>query len=418
MGASASCLSDGISICRNNGVAPSAIGIDESKLCVPFHRSHPSKSSTNGYAMTYKIGEGSFADVRVAISRKSKDNGKKVVIKQIKYAFVLPKYRNELAWEFNILSQLKHPGIVELYDVYKHKEDYYMVMEYLSGGELFDSLCAREYYCEEDARRVLLNIMQAVSYMHMHNVIHRDIKPENLILRDKSKHPQVKLVDFGFARVLREGTDPPSDLRGTALYVSPEMVKRLPYGKEVDIWSLGCNLYIMLSGIVPFETKDIDELYSMIENGSYSFPEKYWSGVSDSAKDLITRMMTVDPKHRYTAEQVLNHPWMMNKAKNDRDITKNLEQMRIWNAARKLRVSALGVRSVVAFQLAGARHRRAVKSAAQHARRLGEKGIPWTLTAEEIASAELIENSTTSKSKTANEAVSISESILELPYNN
>eukprot|EP00602_Paraphysomonas_sp_CaronLab_P004678 CAMPEP_0185018180 /NCGR_PEP_ID=MMETSP1103-20130426/989_1 /TAXON_ID=36769 /ORGANISM="Paraphysomonas bandaiensis, Strain Caron Lab Isolate" /LENGTH=370 /DNA_ID=CAMNT_0027547901 /DNA_START=263 /DNA_END=1375 /DNA_ORIENTATION=- len=369
--------------------------------------------------MTYKIGEGSFADVRVAISRKIKDNGKKVVIKQIKYAFVLPKYRDELAWEFNILSQLRHPGIVELYDVYKHKDDYFLVMEFLSGGELFDSLCAREYYCEEDARRVMLNITQAISYMHRHNVIHRDIKPENLILRDKSKNPMVKLVDFGFARVLREGVEPPSDLRGTALYVSPEMVKRVPYGKAVDIWSLGCNLYIMLTGVVPFETRDIDELYNMIANGSYTFPEKYWGGVSNSAKDLVSRMLTVDPSRRYTAEQVLNHPWMRNKAKHDRDITKNLEQMRIWNSARKFKVSAIAVHYAVAFQLAGARHRRAIIAAAKHAKALNEKGISWTLTADEIASAEKIVDSSPSKSKTSvKEAALLDESNLDLPCNN
>jgi serine/threonine protein kinase len=137
-------------------------------------------------------------------------------------------------------------------------------MEYLSGGELFDAICEKQFYREGDAREVLKNIADAIQFMHARNVIHRDIKPENLILSDKTPNARVKLVDFGFARVLGGGREDPADLRGTALYVSPEMIKREPYNKSVDIWSMGCNLYILLSGVVPFEAKTTEELYPQI----------------------------------------------------------------------------------------------------------------------------------------------------------
>lgn len=137
-------------------------------------------------------------------------------------------------------------------------------MEFLSGGELFDVICEKQYYEENDARMVIKDIAEGIRYMHSKNVIHRDIKPENLVFMDKSSNSIVKIVDFGFARVLGGGREAPSDLRGTALYVSPEMIKLEPYDKCVDIWSMGCNLYILLSGVVPFEAKTTDVLYPKI----------------------------------------------------------------------------------------------------------------------------------------------------------
>ena len=129
---------------------------------------------------------------------------------------------------------------------------------------MFDAICEKQFYQESDARDVLKNIADAIQHMHDRNVIHRDIKPENLVLSDKTPNAVVKLVDFGFARVIGGGREAPSDLRGTALYVAPEMVAKEAYGKAVDIWSMGCNLYILLSGIVPFEAKTVEELYPLI----------------------------------------------------------------------------------------------------------------------------------------------------------
>lgn len=179
-------------------------GINEHKISVPFHKTNPSVSSSNtcGYEIAYKIGEGAFSDVRVAY-RKS--NREKVAIKEINMSYYLKEYVNESHFEFNILSQLSHPDVIKIYEVFYSKKVYHMVSELLLGGELFDSICEREYYTEGDARKVMQTATETLRYCHSLQVIHRDIKPENLILQDKSPGAKIKLIDFGFARVVKEG---------------------------------------------------------------------------------------------------------------------------------------------------------------------------------------------------------------------
>lgn len=137
-------------------------------------------------------------------------------------------------------------------------------MEYLSGGELFDAICEQEFYRESDARKVMMSITGAILYCHNHGVMHRDLKPENLILVDNSPDTDVKLIDFGFATLFGPGIPKCTQLCGTPGYVAPEMLSGQPYGPEVDIWSLGVILYVLLAGIPPFASFDRDELYKLI----------------------------------------------------------------------------------------------------------------------------------------------------------
>jgi serine/threonine protein kinase len=145
------------------------------------------------------------------------------------------------------------------------------VTEYLSGGELFDAICDKEIYLEDDARKVMRCMTQAISHCHARDVLHRDIKPENLVLASKASYASVKLIDFGFARLVGPGHEAPHDLRGTPYYLAPEVIKQIPYGKPADIWSLGCILHVMLVGTVPFESHDIDKLYKLIQVPPSSF---------------------------------------------------------------------------------------------------------------------------------------------------
>lgn len=179
--------------------------INEHKLCVPFHKSHPtvSSSKTCGYEIAYKLGDGAFSDVRAACRKDNKD---KVSIKELNLAYYVKEYVKEAQFEFNILSQLNHPYILKLYEVFYSKNVYYMVTELLLGGELFDSICERDRYTENDARKVMQTVTETLRYCHNRKVIHRDIKPENLILQDKSSNSKIKLIDFGFARVVPEKT--------------------------------------------------------------------------------------------------------------------------------------------------------------------------------------------------------------------
>jgi calcium-dependent protein kinase len=187
-------------------------GVDEQKICVPLRRH--SKPLCK-YEMAFKIGDGAYSDVRFAYR---KDNKEKVCIKEINMTFYTAEYSKQLSYEFNILSQLNHPDIVKLHEVFHYKSMYYMVTEPLSGGDLFDSICDRDSYTEEDARRVMKSTTEALQYCHSHNVMHRDIKLENIILVDSSPNSKIKLIDFGFARVVH-GDDKLTDIRGELVYM-------------------------------------------------------------------------------------------------------------------------------------------------------------------------------------------------------
>jgi serine/threonine protein kinase len=138
-------------------------------------------------------------------------------------------------------------------------------MEFLSGGELFDAICQQEYYMEGDARRVMHSLLTAVEYLHQHGVMHRDLKPENLILINNSRDTDIKIIDFGLATTFGGIQPKPTSLCGTPGYVAPEMLKMSPYGPEVDMWSVGVIMYVLLSGMAPFSHPDIAELFQLIQ---------------------------------------------------------------------------------------------------------------------------------------------------------
>jgi serine/threonine protein kinase len=211
---------------------------------------------------------GAFSECRVAIK---KNGSKKVVIKHIHTDYVLPNYKNQIHFEFDILSQLSHPSVLHLEEVFSCYGDYFMVTEHLGGGELFDVICDKEVYLEEDIRHIMVSVIRALKYCHSRNVIHRDIKPENLILSTKSSYNSVKIIDFGFARVIGNGKELPHDLRGTPYYLAPEVIKQVPYSKPVDIWSMGCIFHLLLVGVLPFESHDIDKLYKLIQVSNSPF---------------------------------------------------------------------------------------------------------------------------------------------------
>ena len=190
-----------------------SVGVNERKAFVSVHKHHPTVTSsmTAGYDIAFKVGEGGFSDVRAAYPKGNDEE--KVCIKEIKLANYEKRFLNEVEYEFNILSQLSHPNIVQIYEVFAHKKSYFIVMELLHGGELFDAICLRERYTESDARDVMKTALEALTYCHKLNVMHRDIKPENFILVNKTFNSPIKLIDFGFARVLKEG-EKLSDLRG------------------------------------------------------------------------------------------------------------------------------------------------------------------------------------------------------------
>lgn len=237
------------------------------------------------------------------------DEQVKVAIKEINLRTLGKQQLQDLNMEMNILSQLDHESIVEIYAVYTLPDKLFMVTEYLRGGELLTAICKRDHYHERDARRVMWQVTSALQYMHARRVIHRDIKPMNLILAERTLESPVKIADFGFAAIdCDEIRRPGRFLCGTPGYIAPEVLSYRSYSTKVDMWSLGIVLYVLLSGYMPFPTDESGEEH--VKRGRIVFPPARFARVSHGAKDLIQRLLMVDPEQRLSATQVLQHPWM------------------------------------------------------------------------------------------------------------
>lgn len=211
--------------------------------------------------------------------------------------------------EIKVLKSLHHPNIIHLEETFESPDRIYMVMELMMGGELFDYVVEKGTLSEEEASVIVRKITSAVAYMHNMNIIHRDLKPENLLLTTQGTDAEVKLIDFGLAKIMRESVA--SSFLGTKGYLAPEMLQRQSYDKSIDMWSLGVIVFVLLCGCLPF-----DDDSSKIANESVArkkfalrFP-KWASNLSPSAKDLLHNLLEINPKERYTADQALNHPWV------------------------------------------------------------------------------------------------------------
>lgn len=261
------------------------------------------------YELGKEIGAGNFSIVREGFNKKTRQP---VAIKIVDKANVDVR-RESLVREVAIMKGLNHPNIVKFHDVFESPRRVYLVMEMLTGGELFDRI-VNQYpsgYSERDASRLVRKIVSAVSYLHSKNVVHRDIKPENLLFQSDSFDSEIKLTDFGLAKFFTKDVS----LRtacGTPSYVAPEVLLDLPdgYGPAVDMWSIGVVTYILLCGFPPFYSDDAGVLFDKIKSGKFEFPAPYWNSISPSAKHLVSRLLQVDPKARLTLDKTISHPWI------------------------------------------------------------------------------------------------------------
>ncbi|BGP74400.1 Calcium/calmodulin-dependent protein kinase type I [Rhodotorula toruloides] len=188
----------------------------------------------------------------------------------------------------------------------------YLVTDLCQGGELFDRICAKSYFLEEDAAKLVRTVMGAVEYLHSHGIVHRDIKPENLLYRSKDEDSDLLLADFGLSKVMDDQQfSALTTTCGTPGYMAPEIFKKLGHGKPVDIWAMGVVTYFLLCGYTPFDRDNqVDEIQAIC-NADYAFePEEYWTGVSDTARDFINRCLVIDQTKRMTATEALAHPWL------------------------------------------------------------------------------------------------------------
>jgi len=300
------------------------------------------------YTIGDKLGEGAFSVVHIC---HLKDTNEKFAVKIIRKSGLTPDDLVSLQSEIAIMRELDHPHIIKLMEVYNEPTNYYLVQELVGGGELFDRIVAKTVYNEKEARDLVRVLLSTLSYLHSHNVAHRDLKPENLLLTSDRDDADIKIVDFGFAKHTR-GNDLDS-VCGTPDYVAPEILMRRHYGTKCDIWSTGVITYIILGGYAPFYDENEAELFKKIKKGEYRFDSPFWDHISDEAKDLITHMLTVEPDLRLSADELLQHPWMVNSDEvlQSRDITESLSEFRKLQARRKFKGAVHTIQAIRRFSL-------------------------------------------------------------------
>ncbi|KAM9234160.1 ribosomal protein S6 kinase alpha-2 isoform 1-T1 [Dugong dugon] len=264
---------------------------------------------TDGYEIKEDIGVGSYSVCKRCVHKAT----------DAEYAVkIIDKSKRDPSEEIEILLRYgQHPNIITLKDVYDDGKYVYLVMELMHGGELLDRILRQRCFSEREASDVLCTITKTMDYLHSQGVVHRDLKPSNILYMDESGNPEsIRICDFGFAKQLRAENGLLMTPCYTANFVAPEVLKRQGYDAACDVWSLGILLYTMLAGFTPFANGPDDtpeEILARIGSGKYALSGGNWDSISDAAKDVVSKMLHVDPHQRLTAVQVLKHPWIVNR---------------------------------------------------------------------------------------------------------
>uniref|UniRef100_A0A8D2LPG8 non-specific serine/threonine protein kinase n=1 Tax=Varanus komodoensis TaxID=61221 RepID=A0A8D2LPG8_VARKO len=264
---------------------------------------------TDGYEIKEDIGVGSYSICKRCVHKATETE---FAVK------IIDKSKRDPSEEIEILLRYgQHPNIITLKDVYDDGKYVYLVMELMRGGELLDRILRQKCFSEREASAVLCTISKTVDYLHSQGVVHRDLKPSNILYMDESGNPDsIRICDFGFAKQLRAENGLLMTPCYTANFVAPEVLKRQGYDAACDIWSLGILLYTMLAGFTPFANGPDDtpeEILARIGSGKYALTGGNWDSISEAAKDIVSKMLHVDPHQRLTAAQVLRHPWIVNR---------------------------------------------------------------------------------------------------------
>ncbi|NXN92793.1 DAPK3 kinase, partial [Rhinopomastus cyanomelas] len=282
------------------------------------------------YEIGEELGSGQFAIVKKC---REKGTGVEYAAKFIKKrqsrASRRGVSREEIEREVAILQQILHANIIKLHDVYENKTDVVLILELVSGGELFDFLAQKESLSEEEATRFIRQILDGVSYLHSKKIAHFDLKPENIMLLDNNiPIPHIKLIDFGLAHKIEDGVEF-KNIFGTPEFVAPEIVNYEPLGLAADMWSIGVITYILLSGASPFLGETKQETLANITAVNYEFDEEFFSSTSDLAKDFIQKLLVKDTRKRLTIQEALSHPWITLKEETKVQENKKVENTQL-----------------------------------------------------------------------------------------
>ncbi|CAI8586697.1 unnamed protein product [Vicia faba] len=303
----------------------------------------PMEDVKSTYSIGKELGRGQFG---VTYLCTHKTTGKQYACKTIaKRKLVNKEDIEDVRREVQIMHHLTgQPNIVELLGAFEDKQSVHLVMELCAGGELFDRIIAKGHYTERAAASLLRTIVQIVHTCHSMGVIHRDLKPENFLLLSKDETSPLQATDFGLSVFYKQG-EVFKDIVGSAYYIAPEVLKR-KYGPEVDIWSVGAMLYILLCGVPPFWAETENGIFNAILRGHVDFSSDPWPSVSPAAKDLVRKMLNSDPKQRLTAYEVLNHPWIKEDGEApdtplDNAVLNRLKQFRAMNQFKKVALKVI-----------------------------------------------------------------------------
>uniref|UniRef100_A0A5B6Z4A6 non-specific serine/threonine protein kinase n=1 Tax=Davidia involucrata TaxID=16924 RepID=A0A5B6Z4A6_DAVIN len=272
-----------------------------------------SKLFTSRYEVGEEVGRGHFGYTCSATSKKGDLKGQQVAVK------VIPKSKmttaiaiEDVRREVKILRALTgHNNLVQFYEAFEDHDNVYIVMELCEGGELLDRILSRGgKYSEDDAKAVMVQILNVVAFFHLQGVVHRDLKPENFLFTTKDENSQLKAIDFGLSDFVRRD-EKLNDIVGSAYYVAPEVLHR-SYSTEADVWSIGVIAYILLCGSRPFWARTESGIFRAVLKADPSFDEAPWPSLSTEAKDFVKRLLNKDPRKRMSAAQALSHPWIRN----------------------------------------------------------------------------------------------------------
>jgi len=257
------------------------------------------------YELGEVIGEGGYSVVYRA--KRKKDGAVYAVKKITKIEEGL--FVDLLLREIYIMKKLNHPNVLKLYDVFEDEDYFWLVLEFVDGSELFDKIVDRVNYSEKDSANIVKQLVKAMKYLHQNNIVHRNLKPETILSQGEGDDEIVKVDDFGF-----ENFESEEELLGSSCrfpgYVAPEVLTEDVYTNASDMFSVGVITYILLSGYPPFYDESPRKIYEKIANVKFDFDDPAWKNVSDSAKDLITKLLVKNPKERLTAQQCEKHPWL------------------------------------------------------------------------------------------------------------
>lgn len=284
------------------------------------------------YELIERIHESSSSAIWVC---KHKERGEIFAVKQIDRKKGQVKSINGKSWEeavlheLAVLKALNHPNIIQIQDFFESDKYFYLVMEHMEGGDVFERVMKLKRYTEKDARDLAKSLLEAVAHMHGQGICHRDLKPQNLLLKSKDDDADIKVADFSFA--CRVHTPQSLTTRcGTPSYVAPEILKNIPYDQSSDMWSVGVILYVLLCGYPPFMDDNQGILFQKIRTGEWEFADKDWKNISEEAKELIRNLLLVDPLRRLKATEALESPWLLaeDKQLSEKDLSNVVDSIK------------------------------------------------------------------------------------------